>query len=176
MGKSIKSSSIGVALLLLCSCSRINTERALIPDNFSLYESEAGYKIAVPLGYTYAELAPSGKYYYYGYPDTNPRGMSSIEFYPESLPCTPSLTGVSQSTSLPNTGEKTEWGKVDFFDIYGMDYDPESEPKCRPPVDGAAYVLCSEKDGKTVLICISQATDNPALAEEIFKTFRWIDK
>lgn len=46
-------------------------------------------------------------------------------------------------------------------------------PLCRPTGSGVAYSLCSEKDGKTVVICISQMTDNPQLAEDIFKTFRW---
>ncbi len=39
----------------------------------------------------------------------------------------------------------------------------------------SAYAFCSQKNGKTVLICISQMTDNPGLAEEIFRTFRWVD-
>jgi hypothetical protein len=37
----------------------------------------------------------------------------------------------------------------------------------------AVYALCSEKDGKTVVICISQMTDNREQAKEIFETFRW---
>jgi len=37
----------------------------------------------------------------------------------------------------------------------------------------SAYALCSEKDGKRVVVCIQQMTDNPKLAEEIFSTFRW---
>jgi hypothetical protein len=40
---------------------------------------------------------------------------------------------------------------------------------------GSAYALCSGKDGKTVVICISQVTDNPDLARRIFETFRWTD-
>lgn len=38
------------------------------------------------------------------------------------------------------------------------------------------YVLCAEKDEKTVVICINQLKDNPQLAEDIFKTFAWIDE
>ena len=37
-----------------------------------------------------------------------------------------------------------------------------------------AYVLCSQKDGKQVLICVSEITDNPQLAEQIFSTFKWL--
>lgn len=70
-----------------------------------------------------------------------------------------------------------QWGKVDFFEIYGMDYELNKEPLCHPKSgkDGAAYALCSEKDGKTVLICVSQVTDNPELARQIFETFRWTE-
>ena len=90
--------------------------------------------------------------------------------------CSPSLTGVSTSKAIENTGGKTTWGGVDFFDGYfdGENPIPEEIPICHPRVNGAAYVLCSEKDEKTLLICISQVTDNPVLAKKIFETFRWI--
>ncbi len=39
----------------------------------------------------------------------------------------------------------------------------------------SAYALCSEKDGKTVVICLSQVIDDPKMAEEIFNTFRWTE-
>jgi hypothetical protein len=39
----------------------------------------------------------------------------------------------------------------------------------------SAYALCSEHNGKTVVICLSQATDDPKMAEEIFSTFRWTE-
>ncbi len=39
----------------------------------------------------------------------------------------------------------------------------------------SAYALCSERDGKTVVICLSQMTDDPKMAEEIFSTFRWTE-
>ncbi len=39
----------------------------------------------------------------------------------------------------------------------------------------SAYALCSEKDGKTVVICVSQVTDDPDLARSIFETFRWTE-
>jgi hypothetical protein len=37
----------------------------------------------------------------------------------------------------------------------------------------SAYAMCSEKDGKTVVICISQMKDDPEMAKQIFETFRW---
>ena len=93
-----------------------------------------------------------------------------------STPCTPSLTGVSQSSSLPTANGTATAGRVDFWEMYPMgDFPDMLEPICRPPVTGAAYALCSEKDGKTVVICVSQVTDDPDLARSIFETFRWTE-
>ena len=66
-------------------------------------------------------------------------------------------------------------GRVDFYDQFrgGENPDPGKEPLCRGPGGGSAYALYSEKDGKAVLICISQIKNNPELAEQIFQTFRW---
>lgn len=109
----------------------------------------------------------------------------TIEIYPKILaPCSQPLTGVSNTINL----QDGLWGKVDAFDAYLADFPPDTQPRCRPPIlewsasedrgiqrmsNDAAYAFCAEKNGKTVLICIEQQTDNPALAEEIFKTFRW---
>lgn len=38
----------------------------------------------------------------------------------------------------------------------------------------SAYVMCSEKEEKSVLICISQIKDNEPLAKQIFETFQWL--
>ncbi len=73
------------------------------------------------------------------------------------------------------------WGKVSGFSG-SVDF---KEPHCAletgfgSRVDGTerfttSYALCSEKDEKAIFICIMQVTDNPALAEQIFSTFRWI--
>ena len=95
--------------------------------------------------------------------------------------CSPESTGASQTAQLLNANSKIEWGKVDFFDLYTsgsgenswVDYDKEW-PACADSSNATSrYALCSEKDGKTVVICISQMSDNPKLAEDIFKTFRW---
>ncbi len=91
--------------------------------------------------------------------------------------CSPSLTGASTTTPLPNANGTAEWGRVDFFEKYAgegyVDYMGET-PLCAEP--GSAkdrYALCSHKDGKTVVICISQMTQNEPLAKQIFDTFRW---
>ena len=81
-------------------------------------------------------------------------------------------------TPLTETNGKAEWGKVDYWDrFYTGDFPNMQEPLCRYPVDegAAGYALCSEKDGKTVIICISQMKDDPDLAKEIFETFRWVE-
>lgn len=39
----------------------------------------------------------------------------------------------------------------------------------------SAYALCSEREGKRVVVCVQQMTDNPKLAEEIFSTFHWTE-
>lgn len=62
-------------------------------------------------------------------------------------------------------------GKVDFPSDYEL---TELQPDCRvyKPYT-ASYILCSEKDNVQVAICISQVTDDPALANSILDTFQW---
>ena len=42
------------------------------------------------------------------------------------------------------------------------------------PMPKEVYGFCAEKNGKTVVICLNLMKDNPQLAEEIFKSFRWV--
>lgn len=98
-----------------------------------------------------------------------------------SSSCFPSLAGASQTTVLAEAGAKAEWGLVDFWDIYDsgqgwIDYDGEP-PVCRSSdsPSGASYAFCSEKEEKTVVICVTQQTNNAALAKDIFETFRWTE-
>lgn len=74
-------------------------------------------------------------------------------------------------------GIRSVQGYVDYFDTMDTPVG-NPDPPCRPPggKDSAAYVFCSEKDGKQVVICISQQTANLALAQKIFSTFRWTDQ
>jgi len=121
-------------------------------------------------------------------PPTESDFTITIHQQPSQFSCSPAITGASQTQVMEGTNGDTSWGKVDAFDRLPYDFAPGTQPLCRPPVlewsffgemeykrisDDAAYALCSEKDGKRVLICISQMTDNPQLAEEIFRTFRW---
>ena len=74
-------------------------------------------------------------------------------------------------------GEKTQWGRSDLNDLMEQEgYTPSYETgnvKCGGAPN--VYAFCSERAGKTIVICINQTTDNPTLAEEIFKTFKWTD-
>lgn len=87
-------------------------------------------------------------------------------------------TGVLHPTRTIETDvERTFWGKVD--EVYS---DGDLSPNCytrsiygQAGPYSASYALCSERDGKTVFICMMQVQDNLALAEEIFATFRWIE-
>ena len=103
-------------------------------------------------------------------------------------PCSPSLTGASQTERLAHANGKAEWGRLDWTQWRRIDK-AYPDALCQVPLEHcgdvdewsyegcqkgqAAYALCSEKDGKTVVICISQMTDNPEQAKEIFETFRW---
>ena len=172
MGNNLKILAIIFICNLLSSCAV--TEKKNIPNSF-IYQNEQGYNIAIPLGYKYSEPAPSGKYFYFGYPNNNTLGISSIEFHPISSPCSPSEIGVSKPLFGKNAeGKVMISGKVDF----PLDYELKPlVPDCRPykPVS-AVYILCTENNGRRVAICLQQITDNPGLAEQIFKTFRWVKK
>jgi hypothetical protein len=112
------------------------------------------------------------------YPEKNPIFMSglSMERVSPARACTPYFLGILESKNLMEDLEQAVWGKVDFFEkIYTGDFPPDFADLCRPPVNGTAYVLCSEKDTKTVVICVSQGKDNPDLAKQIFETFRWTE-
>jgi hypothetical protein len=108
--------------------------------------------------------------------------------------CTPFTLGVSNLQERVVEGTKVWTGLVDAFDHWGYatyEVDYANPPPCQPPVkkyeplpsgdwekriDGTtAYALCSEKDGKRVVVCVQQMTDNPKLAKEIFSTFRWTE-
>lgn len=98
-----------------------------------------------------------------------------------SSTCTSILTGIRFPDDLPGTGGKTIWGREDVWDGIGnegWEFPPDWQKiACKKegiPPPGEIYVLCSEKNAKTVVICISQMKDDPKMAEEIFKTFRWL--
>jgi len=157
------------ALTLVCSCAILaacspNGGTAKIIQR-NCYENESGAIV----------ICDRARGYTYWYPDwieNNQTIENPVEVYTYDLSTCP-LLGVTNTVTEQRSGIEVQWGKVDF----PLDYsETELDPDCRPykPMI-AAYALCSEKDGKAVVICIQQVTDNPELAEEIFRTFRWVE-
>ena len=106
---------------------------------------------------------------------------------PQSTSCSPTTLGVSIPSDISKDDIKILKGRVDYFDGGKDIYSMEPRPLCIPPsLNGlsdeeigiyaktrAAYAFCSEKDDKTVVICISQMTKNEELATKIFDSFKW---
>ncbi len=161
--------------LYLAGCSASNQPNTTsihttVDTRYSYQASE--YVVDIPSDFV--DRKADQKTTFFGYANTSITGDVLIKIIDSNSSCSPSLTGASQTEQLPNANGKAEWGKVDYFDIYYTgDFPNMQEPLCRPIVSGAGYALCSEKDGKTVVICISQMTDNSKQAKEIFETFRW---
>jgi hypothetical protein len=194
MGKSIIP-SIGIALvsLLLTACNLqiVNND---IPKDFFEYSSPENYILGVPNDFAFSEYAPSRNYYYFGYPKGNIRELTTIEIYSNFSSCTPFGLGVSDLKEREVEGTKVWTGLVDGYDVGIMyDYAGHQVPPCVPPDLGfrvtpgdygdgmersdasAAYALCSEKDGKRVVVCVQQMMDDPEMAEAIFSTFKWTE-
>ncbi|MDP4008101.1 MAG: hypothetical protein Q8P68_02820 [Candidatus Peregrinibacteria bacterium] len=114
--------------------------------------------------------------------------FTSIEIHHSPPSCGATTTGVVDGTVVEGVGNYAIWGKVFEeekapFSTYGdalCDY--PNVPECNKDADYqncmatniGAYAFCSKQDEKRVVICISQQTDDPKMAEEIFKTFKWI--
>lgn len=104
----------------------------------------------------------------------------SIYLYPAlSSACEKSITGASEMSNLTNANGEASWGRVDQWDSRTGDEDNDIDDNLVVCQNNgvvkysAVYALCSQKDNKTVMICINQVTDSSQLAEDIFKTFRW---
>ena len=107
-----------------------------------------------------------------------------------SSPSPPSFyAGPREATALESANGDASWWR--FTDTEMTSANVEPDQLCKPPAptgkcvnrkpfeycdDGRrVYALCSEKDGKTVVICISQMKDDPELAKQIFETFKWTE-
>lgn len=177
MGKLLSLSSMALVAILLSSCSG-NSSADTDSNGFHLYRSPEDYVIEVPIGFSRSQLAPSGTYYYFGYSNNQTSGVSTVELHPLSQPCSPSTIGSSHVKQLPDANEGAEWGLVDVWDKFGEGDIPDWKhvvcKKDGTPPPTAVYALCTEKNGKTVMVCIDEITDNPTLAEQIFSSFRWM--
>jgi hypothetical protein len=164
-----------IGLIFLSGCT-ISTKGNL--EGNHIYESPLGYSMNVPKGFTYSELAPSKEFYYFGYPDASETNISVIEFHEVSpTKCSQSITGISNSSVL---APKIQWGYANIWDqskLEGFDnFSLLDSAICKKweKNEHALYVLCSESQKSTVVVCLDQKINNPEQAENIFKTFKWI--
>ena len=150
---------------ILCSCA---TEK-----NSPIQVKSEDYAIRLPADMQKVErMDQATGFINYDYKTARRKsGDISIEIYSSSIN---GCKNIGASKVLNIGDENKIWGKVDFFDMYGNDHEGPA-PDCRPFVNGSAYVMCSEKNGKQVIICVSQATDNPEMAKQIFESFKWLD-
>lgn len=143
----------------------------------SYINNYVGYSFVVPTGF--ADTKDDDEGMYFGYSSTSEYGHFYVQSYDalQSKACNSQLTGASKMELLNSDLANQIWGKVDFYDLYWTgDFPQGFEDLCRPMLDpGAAYVLCAERNGKTVLICVSQAKDDPDMAKQIFESFRWAE-
>lgn len=160
------------AITCLAACQKITTpekELSIWPE----------FSIKPSITFTEKFIRSDGSIAWINYNDNTAHRASGdilVELYNlKNQICSSSLHGASETVSLFSS-ENSNWGKVDFFEINGHDF--EGNPPICEPYGGEtaeAYVLCSEKDGKTVVICINEMTNNPELAKEIFETFKWTE-
>lgn len=186
----MKTIALIFGIMMLCGCALESPQS--ISDRFTIHRDSAfGYLISAPHDFDMygwdGRVTVTGKTSEHALWNGKKNSLDevTVDVFNLSSSCSPDVTGLtSESVSpLPNTGGKTLWGKEPRPSPYGY-----SDALCRTMVTtltkteywqntgierSAAYVLCSEKDGKTVVICITQMTDNPAIAKQIFETFRW---
>lgn len=180
-----QSSLLLLAIISLAGCNRppvisennsqgipakwINYEK----DFFISYPSEAKYRFIRDDGSI--SFATSS-----GTTATDTKEDYFLEISELSIPCTPDLTAIipGQEKAVGNVGDNTFWGIADTSEIRRK-YDyfplPNACSNLSKSAGGGGYALCSQKGERTALICLSQMTDDPALAEQIFSTFRWLD-
>lgn len=103
----------------------------------------------------------------------------SIIISRQNILCDNQIMGTDDTHLNINSNGSASWGLVtawDQMDLPGFDWTTVENVVCKPegtPKPQAVYALCAEKNGKTVMVCINQMTDNPKQAKEIFETFRW---
>lgn len=120
------------------------------------------------------------------YPKASPIFMLDMSIERQNpSPCSPSTLGVSEPKTIAlKNSESAVWGKMMMLNAYDRPIDTVchiTAPECTDEelfegtckTQAATYAFCSEKNEKSVVICISQVIDNPDLAKQIFETFRW---
>jgi len=170
-----------IGLLLISGCKSASTEI------FQSQKKKGGTELSMwsdvsiqaPVQFKEKILRSDGSLAYTTY-DTKTTQRNADDFavhlYHSAPSCSPSSLGISQpEVDEVKDGESVMWGRVD---AYPGDMYPVPEPNCmvNPPYTqmAASYMLCAEKMGKRVAICIMQVTDDQEAAEEIFSSFRWV--
>jgi hypothetical protein len=95
-----------------------------------------------------------------------------------NIKCSKEVLGSYDAKEILAPSERMIEGRVDYYAIYSHDYPVNFiEPLCNPAYghNAAGYAFCAEKNGKTVVICVAQTTDDEAKAKEIFDSFQWND-
>jgi hypothetical protein len=167
------------SVILLAGCynktsSQPNSCYTNTSEKWAACDTERGYTYWYPRWIEETKQVPNEiQVYTYNFPSSDLYSGST------ATTCSPSISGASKTTSLLNAYGKAFWGKVNIWEnMEAEGWDPlypidSSQVVCKP-IAPHLYTLCADKDNKMVVICISQQTDNPALAEQIFSTFRWI--
>jgi len=176
--------TVAACYLCLSACTvQMQSDDLAVPEGFIRYENlEYSYSIDVP-----AEIFTAPR------PNSGPAiGFSNYSNLKYPLPeeaYSVSIQALSPPTNCNNLGiaspqileDGSKVGKIDFFDQFkgGENPDPDLIPLCRPTPSGgkhgSAYALCTQKNNKEALVCVSQVNDNPRVANQVLNTFRWTD-
>lgn len=119
------------------------------------------------------------------YPEKKPVFMSEMSIERPESSCSSDHIGALEVKEIQAMGDTTLWAKMPLlsaYDRFQNTFCHPAPPDCTDTelftgtceTDYAMYAFCSEQGEKIVAICLSQITDDPEMAEEIFKTFRWV--
>lgn len=160
---------IGITILFLIGCqqSEINQVK-------NCYMKQAGRWVVCDQQHHYTFWYPS-------WIEEGSQVTKDVEVYTYDSPqtCSPSITGASKTEELSSINGKVEWGRVDVWEKFrGGDIPDWEHVFCKKegtPPPREVYAFCTQNNGNTVVICIDQMKDNPALARQVFESFRWTD-
>ncbi len=175
----IKSLITGFFILSLIGCDSMHIE--LVAQNKQTI-SKNGIQLTIPKKIFQEIERGDGSFAFPTYDPMNVRREPndySIYLYSNVTSCSKQDLGISILEKITTQNADAFWGHVDAYDNLGIGDlgEVKQNPECIPPTrdKGGAYVLCAEKDGRNISICITQQTNNPKLAEDIFSTFRWTE-
>lgn len=175
-----------MALLVLQGCE--SAPAGLNDDNFK-HSTDISrwpfFSIQTDISFTEEILREDGSRAFLTYDSFATKRNSediAVYIYPlQQEACSRDITGSSNLRELVGQ-DNIVWGEVDIWKEIGFegfdDYAALASVKCyRDDFSDHEfiYTMCSQKDERTVVICITQQKNNPQLAEEIFRTFKWTE-